>query len=73
MESSKPKRAADPWWLQYPAVQARPESRGPEHVERLMKDSSKMAGRDYAVIDVRGTDKEVSHQFISLPFIAEEV
>ena len=58
------KTPVDAWWLQYPTVKSIPERRDPAYLEGLMTSSDKSSGKDFAVIDVRGTDRVVS---LSIP------
>ena len=47
------------WWVQYPEVKSNPEKRDAGYLEGLMKSADKISGKDFAVIDVRGTDRVV--------------
>jgi hypothetical protein len=54
------KALPDPWWLQFPAVKSTPERRDAAYLEGLIRSSGTTHGVDFAVIDVRGTDRTVS-------------
>ncbi|KAF8478833.1 hypothetical protein JB92DRAFT_3045571 [Gautieria morchelliformis] len=71
--SAEQKAPPDPWWLQFPAVKSTPERRDVAYLEELIRRSSETThGVDFAVIDVRGTDRTGSQVKDSIPYRAQD-
>lgn len=51
-----------PWYSNFAEPHSTPRSVTDEEVATLVSDPSKIAGKDYLVVDVRRTDFGVSHE-----------